>query len=94
MDDAVIARVVLPFSAAHMETLSLPELKEELHRSQRESVALAGRLYDMNLRTNDLSVLLNDLVDAYDKGDMVAVSDKLAALSGHRKAHMRQPTAH
>lgn len=94
MADGVITQGVTLASAAHIETLSLPELNEELHRVQRHSLNLAETLHDMNCRARDLNVVLHGLVDSYDKGDMVAVSDKLAELSGYRKAHMRQPTAH
>lgn len=94
MGEAVITQGGSLASISHIETLDLPELRAELHRVQRDSLALSEKLHSMNCRAYDLNVLLHGLVDAYDQGDMVAISDKLAQLSTHRKAHMRQQTAH
>lgn len=73
--------------------LDVAQLREELNRVQRESFALGMKLHEMNCRAFDLNTLLHGLVDAYDRADMVAVTDKLQELSGHRKKHMR-PTTH
>lgn len=73
--------------------LSAEQLREELDRVQRERLALGQKLHDMNCRAFDLNTLLHGLVDAYDKGDMVAITNKLQELSDYRKAHKR-PAAH
>lgn len=69
------------------------ELKDMIHRWQSKAIALSSKLHDMNCRAFDLNTLLHGLVDAYDKGDMVAITNKLQELSDYRKAHKR-PAAH